>query len=342
MFLKPQGNPVSLGMDVMNDSTYALLVGVQRFSLLYATLYIPLAFKADTYLWVSLGYAALAVGGLMGYLLGFRRWFSIPTIVLAVLVLLYKPLLIPLLGFLGMLHSIIVPNAYVMFGNSGVAKSYTASSIAYLLSGLAIYFTKEPVPLLATLLLIFLPAIRRSVRESIGYMYSFMVNLDFLWVIPYTVSTFIVGGLYTVYLSTMPNFDGYEKVILALSAGLMGVLRWISDRFVDEVLWISVALTGVMFILYSFYPGVVTALLFIVPYSLVYPLVTMSAGKGSRDPMTSINAAFAGTSTGESIMPTLFHYNRYLVIALSASLIILPLAARYGNRRLGLSRIAVR
>jgi len=329
-------------MGVMNDSAYALLVGVQRFSLLYATLYIPLAFKINTYLWVSFGYAALAMGGLLGYLLGFRRWFSILTIALAVLTLFYKPLLIPLLGLLGMLHSIIIPNAYVMFGNSGVAKSYTASSIAYLLSGLAIYFTKEPVPLLATLLLILLPTIRRSVRESIGYMYSFVVNLDFLWIIPYTVSTFIVGGLYTVYLSTMPNFDGYEKVILALSAGLMGVLRWISDRFVDGVLWISVALTGVMFIIYSFYPGVVTALLFIIPYSLVYPLVTMSAGKGSKDPMTSINAAFAGTSTGESIMPTLFHYDKYLVIAFSASLIILPLVAYYGNKVLRLKHITAR
>jgi len=71
-------------MGVMNDSAYALLVGVQRFSLLYATLYIPLAFKINTYLWVSFGYAALAMGGLLGYLLGFRRWFSILTIALAV------------------------------------------------------------------------------------------------------------------------------------------------------------------------------------------------------------------------------------------------------------------
>jgi len=97
-----------------------------------------------------------------------------------------------------------------------------------------------------------------------------------------------------------------------------------------------------MFIIYSFYPGVVTALLFIIPYSLVYPLVTMSAGKGSKDPMTSINAAFAGTSTGESIMPTLFHYDKYLVIAFSASLIILPLVAYYGNKVLRLKHITAR
>lgn len=316
----------------LNDDTYAILVGIQRFSLLYATLYIPLGFRVNTYLWVSLSYAALAVGGLLGYLVGFRRWLAFVAMVLSALTLVYRPLLIPLLMIIGMLHSIIIPNAYSMFGNRGVAKSYTASSLAYLLSGLAIYLIKEPAPLLVTALLVLLPPIRRSVKESIGYMSSFIVNLDFLGIIPYTISTFIVGGLYTIYLSTIPRFGDYERVVLAMSAGLMGVLRWISDRLVNGVLWVSVALTGLTFLVYSMYPSIVTALLFIIPYSLVYPLVTMSAGKVGKDPVTSINAAFAGTSTGESIMPVIFHYNKYLVLAFSVVLILMPALAIVNKR----------
>jgi len=314
--------------NVINDNVYSMLVGVQRFSLLYATLYIPLAFKELTYLWVSLGYASLAIGGFIGYLFGFKKWFVIPTVILSVLALLFKQALVPLLIFLGALHSVIVPNAYSLFGNRGVAKSYTASSVAYLISGLVIYFTKTPIPLLATVLLTLLPSINREAKEVTRYMVNFIVKLDFVSIIPYTMVTFIVGGLYTVYLSTIPSFGDYGRVILALSAGLMGVLRWISDKYVDNALWVSVALTGVAFIIYALYPSIATALIFIAPYSLVYPLVTMTAGRGSKDPVTSINAAFAGTSTGESIMPFIFHYNKYLVLTISAFLVTLPLLTR--------------
>lgn len=315
-------------LNAVNDNVYSILVGVQRFSLLYATLYIPLAFRESTYLWVSLGYASLAIGGFIGYLFGFKKWFIIPMVILSVLTLPFKQALVPLLAFLGALHSVIVPNAYSLFGNRGVAKSYTASSVAYLVSGLVIYFTKTPIPLLVTVLLTLLPSINREAKEVTRYMVKFIINLDFLSIIPYTIATFIVGGLYTVYLSTIPNFGDYGRLILALSAGLMGVLRWVSDRYVDNALWVSIALTGVAFVIYTIYPSIVTALIFIAPYSLVYPLVTMTAGRGSKDPVTSINAAFAGTSTGESIMPFFFHYNKYLVLALSAILVILPLSTR--------------
>lgn len=317
--------PMVLQHWMMNEYAYATLVGVQRFALLYITLYIPLYFIHNTYLWVSLAYASLAIGGFLGYMVGFRRIYTLPMAALAVLSLYNSAALIPLLGFIGMLHSIIIPNAYVVYGNRGVAKSYTSSTIAYLASGVAIYFLRTSALALVVLLLALLPDINRGIRRSASYMVSFVANAEFISIIPFTVATFIVGGLYTVYLSTVNLLGQYNRVALALSAVLMGTLRWISDRIADKSLWASTALSAVSFIAFTKYPSLATALAFISSFSLIYPLVTMSAGKRGKDPVTSINAAFAGTSTGESIMPTLFRYNTYLVYAFAVLLVVLSL-----------------
>ena len=312
---------------MVNGRYYVVLVGVQRFTLLYATLYIPIAFRSNPYLWVSIGYASLAIGGFLGYLRGYDRWFSIVVFSAAVASIFFKEAIVALLLPIGMLHSIMIPMIYDLFrpeeADTLVARAYSASSIAYFLSGLLIYMMHNPLPLLASILLILTPQMRRSASASIRGIAYFIKELDFIRVIPYTATTFIVGGLYTVYLSKATSFGNLENLVLALSAFLMGGLRWVSNSL-KRALWPIVAGAGLSFIVYLTWFNIYTAMLFITLYSLIYPLVTMATGRMGNDPVIYVNAAFAGVSVGESIMPQI--YVKY-PMAVSALALTLPLLA---------------
>ncbi len=275
------------GRDVLVVAAYRMLLNL-------AGLLLPLSSPMNPSIWVSLNYGTLAAGGLVGYLFGFRRPQKI-TLAMTPVLFAWYPYTMPIAMFeLGILDPLATPMIYEKHGDKAVSLVSSLTSFGIAASGLLLLLPPFlPFLLLPSVLL--LPSITRKTNVKQAVASSLNVETAL-----FAASTFVLGGLYTIFLARMSGVP-YAKYMLAAAAVSMGIVRLASHRL-QKWLYAFIMAAGLGFMAFAF--NYMLFLSFILPYAVIYPMITMMAGKrGGKDPTTAINAAFAGVGTGSAVLP---------------------------------------
>jgi hypothetical protein len=292
---------VGLRRDIAIVVTYRMLLNL-------AGLLLPLSTPMDASTWVSINYGALAIGGLIGYLSGFRAPQKIFMAMIPIFFIWY-PYTMPLIMIgLGILDPLATPLIYEAYGDKALSLVYSLTSFSIAASGL--FLLVPPfIPFMVLPFTLFLPSITRkvNVRQAV----SSTLNME---IIIFASSTFILGGLYTIFLARVSGMP-YSRYELAIAAASMGLMRLLSYKIKS---WVYELIIMAGFGFMAFLLNAELFLLFILPYSMIYPVIAMVAGKrGGRDPTTAINAAFAGVGTGSAILPEASKYINALIFPIA-------------------------